>query len=299
MKLPRLLLCTLLAFPVLCLGQRKETVELQRDVALLQDQVRSLQTSLNEKLAGLQVLVQQTLDASNKTNTAVAVLESGFRDRLREQEKSVAGPVAGLGSKLDQFSEEFRALKETVADMSARMGKLQAQIVDLGNAVKVMQAPPPPPAAGGASASGALPAGVSAEQLYQSAMRDRTSGSLDLALQEFNQYLQYFPSTELAPNAQFYVGMTYYDKGDMNSAVQAFDLVLEKFSENNKTADARYMKGMALLKADQRNAAVQEFREVIKLFPRTDLADKSRERLKSLGVSAAAPVSKTSSKKRR
>lgn len=297
MRLLGLLLCALLAFPVLSLGQKKEYVELQRDVALLQDQVRSLQTSLNEKLAQLQMLVQQSLDSSNKVNTAVAVLDSGIRDRLRDQEKSVTGPVAGVGAKLDQFAEEFRALKETVGDMNARMGKLQAQIVDLGNAVKVMQTPPPPPPGGGAG--GAPPSGVSAEQLYQSAMRDRSAGSLDLAMQEFNDYLRYFPSTDFAPNAQFYLAMIFYDKGDMDSAVRAFDLVLEKYPDNNKTPDAMYMKGMALLKMEQRNAAVQEFREVIKRFPRTDLADKSRERLKSLGVSAPPPAAKSTAKKRR
>ena len=296
MRLLGLLLCTLLAFPVLFFGQKKEYVELQRDVALLQDQVRSLQTSMNEKLAQLQMLVQQSLDSSNKANTAVAVLDSGIRDRMRDQEKSVAGPVAGVGAKLDQFAEEFRALKESVGDMSGRMAKLQAQIVDLGNAVKVMQSPPPPP---GGGAGGAPPSGVSADQLYQSAMRDRSAGSLDLAMQEFNDYLRYFSSTDLAPNAQFYLAMIFYDKGDMDSAVRAFDLVLEKYPENNKTADAMYMKGMALLKMEQRNAAVQEFREVIKRFPRTDLADKSRERLKALGVSAPPPAAKSTAKKRR
>jgi tol-pal system protein YbgF len=296
MQLLGLFLCALLAFPVLSFGQKKEYVELQRDVALLQDQVRSLQTSMNEKLAQLQMLVQQSLDSSNKANTAVAVLDSGIRDRLRDQEKSVVGPVAGVGAKLDQFAEEFRAVRETVGDMNARMGKLQAQIVDLGNAVKVMQAPPSPP---GGGAGGAPPSGVSADQLYQSAMRDRSAGSLDLAMQEFNDYLRYFPSTDLAPNAQFYLAMIYYDKSDMDSAVRAFDLVLEKYPENNKTPDAMYMKGMALLKMEQRNAAVQEFREVIKRFPRTDLADKSRERLKSLGVSASPPAAKSSAKKRR
>ncbi|MBI4874440.1 MAG: outer membrane protein assembly factor BamD [Acidobacteria bacterium] len=298
MVILRLLLCALLVSPVVSFGQRKEYVELQRDIALLQDQVRSMQTSLNEKLAQLQVLVQQSTDASNKANTAVAVLDAGIRDRLRDQEKSVLGPVAGVGAKLDQFAEDFRALKESVSDMNARMGKLQLQIVDLGNAVKTMQAPPAPPAAGGAPGEGP-PAGVSAEQLYQSAVRDRTSGNLDLAMQEFNDYMRFFPATELAPNAQFYAGMIHYDKGDMESAIKAFDLVLEKFPENNKTADAMYMKGMALLKSEQRNAAVQEFREVVKRFPRTDLADKSRERLKALGVSATAPASKSSTPKKR
>ncbi|MDP2999250.1 MAG: outer membrane protein assembly factor BamD [Bryobacterales bacterium] len=296
MRLLGLLFCALLAFPVLSFGQKKEYVELQRDVALLQDQVRSLQTSLNEKLAQLQMLVQQSLDSSNKASTAVAVLDSGIRDRLRDQEKSVAGPVAGVGAKLDQLTEEFRAVKESVGDMSGRMSKLQAQIVDLGNAVKVMQSPPPPP---GGGTGGAPPPGVSADQLYQSAMRDRSAGSLDLAMQEFNDYLRYFSSTDLAPNAQFYLAMIFYDKGDMESAVRSFDLVLEKYPDNNKTPDAMYMKGMALLKMEQRNAAVQEFREVIKRFPRTDLADKSRERLKALGISASPPAGKSTVRKRK
>jgi len=297
MKLLRLLLCVVLSFPVVSFGQKKEIVEVQRDVSQLGEQIRLLEAMLKERLAQLQVLVQQSTDYATKTNTSVAVLESKVSDRMRDQEKNMVGPIAGMGTRLDQFSEEFRALKESVSDTNARLGKLQAQIVDLGNAIKVMQTPAPPPSPGGPA--GGPPSGVSADQLYQSAMRDRSAGNLDLAMQEFNDFLHFFSSTELAPNAQFYLGMIYYDKGEMDRAVQAFDLVLEKYPDNPKTADAMYMKGMALLKMDQRNAAVQEFREVIKRFPRTDLADKSRERLKSLGVSAAAPAAKGAAKKRR
>lgn len=283
----------LAALPVLAFGQKKEVQELQRDVALLQDQVRTLQRSIDERMAALNVLVQQTLDSINKVNTAVAVLESGFRDRMREQEKTVVTPVAGLGAKVDAMAEEFRFVKESIADMNSRMGKLQAQIVDLGNAVKVMQSPPPPP-----SGAAGPPAGVSAESLYQSALRDRSAGNIDLALQEFRDYLRYFPTTDLAPNAQFYVGMIHYDRGEIEAAIAAFDAVLEKFPENSKTVDAMYMKGMALLKNNQRTAAAQEFREVIKRSPRSDMAEKSRERLKAMGLSTTATPARSTKKKR-
>lgn len=284
----------LLILPAGLSGQRKEVQELQRDVALLQDQVRTLQRSIDERMAALNVLVQQTLDNVNKVNTSVAVLESNFRERMREQEKTVVTPVAGLGAKVDTMAEEFRFLKESIADMNSRMGKLQAQIVDLGNAVKVMQSPPPPPS--GAMGSSGPPPGLSAEALYQSALRDRLAGNLDLALQEFRDYLKYFPTTDLAPNAQFYVGMIHYDRGEIEAAITAFDVVLEKFPENSKTADALYMKGMSLVKNNQRTAAAQEFREVIKRFPRSDAAEKSRERLKAMGLSAAP--ARTATKKR-
>lgn len=295
MRVPLVRLATLAALPMLAFGQKKEVQELQRDVALLQDQVRTLQRSIDERMAALSVLVQQTLDNVNKVNTAVAVLESNFRDRMREQEKTVVTPVASLGAKVDSMAEEFRFVKESVAEMNSRMGKLQAQIVDLGNAVKVMQSPPPPPAPSG---TGGPPAGVSAESLYQSALRDRSAGNVDLALQEFRDYLQYFPATDLAPNAQFYVGMIHYERGEMEPAIAAFDSVLEKFPENSKTPDAMYMKGMALLKNNQRTAAAQEFREVLKRFPRGDAAEKSKERLKSMGLSTAAVPARSTKKKK-
>ena len=58
---PALLICPSLALPA-----SKEMVELQRDVALLAEQVRTLQRSQDDKLGGLVVLVQQAVDAANK-----------------------------------------------------------------------------------------------------------------------------------------------------------------------------------------------------------------------------------------
>lgn len=43
-------------------GASREMVQLQRDVSLLQDDVRSLQRTVDEKLATLNTLIQQTLD---------------------------------------------------------------------------------------------------------------------------------------------------------------------------------------------------------------------------------------------
>src|SRR5262245_22125526 len=62
MRLHLSLICILL-IPTLAPGANKEIVELQRDVAQLQDQIRTLSTGTNEKLTAITVLLQQTLDA--------------------------------------------------------------------------------------------------------------------------------------------------------------------------------------------------------------------------------------------
>lgn len=281
MTLRRLCLAGILLLPLAAHGQRKELVELQRDLALLQDQVRTMQRTLDEKMAALTVLIEQTLDRVNKANTAVAVLESGVRDRLQAQEKSLTEPVATIGTKVDQMADELRHVRESIADTNSRMGRLQAQVLDVGNAIKIMQAPPLPPGA----ASSAPPPGVSAEGLLNNARRDQLGGNLDLALQQYEDFLRYFGGTDLAPAAQYSIGEIQYNRGDYAAALAAFDQVLERYPDNPRTADAMYMKGMALLKSGQRTAAAQEFREMVRRFPSSPLASKANAELKSLGYS--------------
>jgi len=283
MSLRRCVLAILLV-PLACSAASKEIVELQRDVALLQDQVRTLQRSVDE----LRVLVQQNLDQSNKVNTAVAVLDASLRDRLKEQDKVVVAPIAALGSKVEQMSTDFQGVRESVADMTARMGKLQQQIVDLANTVKVMQAPPaPPPGPAGSPAAGSPP--MPAETLYANAMRDKSGGRMDLALQGFQDYIKYYGNTDLAPNAQFYIGEIHYSQADFESALAEFDAVLEKYPENNKTPDALYMKGLTLVKLGRKTEGAREFRDLLQRYPDSDLATKAKSQLKSLGLSTAAP----------
>jgi tol-pal system protein YbgF len=297
MQLFRPVLFSFLAVSTLSAASR-EIVELQRDVASLQEQVRTLQRTIDERMAALTALVQQSLEQSSKTNTSVAVLESGLRDRLSQQ---LITPVANLSTKVDQMSTDFNAVRETMADLNERVGKIQTQIVDLGNTVKVLQSPPaPPPSGPGGSAmapAGGPPPGMSAKQVYDSALRDRLGGNLDLAMQGFEEYLKWYSTTELAPNAQFYIGEIFYDKNDFDSAVRAYDAVIERFPENNKTPDAMYKKGMALLKSGQRNQAGQEFLTLIQKYPSAEVTAKAKAQRKALGLSV--PTSASAPAKRR
>ncbi len=280
----------------------KEIIELQRELAQLQDQVRQLQNSTNERLAAITTLLQQALETGSKTNTSVAVLESGLRERLSQQ---LSAPIAGVSSRVETMSNEFQGVRENVSAMNETLTKVQAQLLDLNNAVKVLQAPPaaPPPAMGsgpntpsGPGGSGPPP-GMAASQVYQTAMTDRSRGNLDLSLQGFQEYLKWYGTTELAPNAQFYIGQIYYDKGDFNNAVHAFDTVLEKYGENNKSADATYMKGMALLRSGQRTQAAQEFLTVIEKYPNSEVASKARTQRQALGLSVPGGAAKSAPRK--
>ncbi|MFN0103791.1 MAG: tetratricopeptide repeat protein [Bryobacteraceae bacterium] len=293
--LPLLLLSAIPAFP-----QKEKIAEIQRDILLMQDQIRAMQRSHDEKLTAIQILVGQIVESSNKANTAVAVLDTAMRDRMKEQEKILVAPIAGFGAKVETMSNDFAGVRESITDLSSRMGKLQNQIADINSAVKTLAAPPaPPPAAGSPSAAspGAVPAGVSAETLYNGAMRDKSAGNADMAVEQFQKYLMWFGNTDLAPNAQYYIGEIKYLRGDLDGALMAFDTLLEKYPDNPKTSDAMLQKGRALVKSGFKAEARQEFTSLIKKFPNHDNAAKAKTELVALNVSPRGAPARSTKKR--
>lgn len=284
-------LLILSAFPALAQSQKDMIKEIQRDLLIMQDAIRTLKSSQDEKMATLQVLVQNTLDAANKANTSVATLDTAMRDRMRDQERLLVAPVAGVGSKVDTMSNDFAGVREAVTDLSSRMGKLQNQIADINSAIKMLAAPPPPPPSdnpAAASNPNGPPAGTSAEAIYNGAMRDKSAGNSDLAIEQFQNYLKWFGNTDLAPNAQYYIGEIKYLRGDLDGALIAFDLLLEKYPDNPKTSDAMLQKGRALAKAGFKAEARQEFTALVKKFPRHENAAKAKTELATLSAPARA-----------
>ncbi len=292
------LLCAAALLPGLAFAQKREYVELQREIVNLQDQVQKLQTSMSENTGLLNGLVRQALDGIGRLSKDVAVLDAAMRD----QNKNIAAPVAGVNTRMDSMAGELQALKVSVDDLSARMAKLQQTMVDLSNTIKVIQAPaaqPPGPTGSTAPGGGGPGPGVSAESLYSNAMRDKDAGSYDIALQEFTDYLRYFATTDLAPNAQYYIGEIYYNQKNYPEALKAFDTVLERYSENNKSLDARYMKGRALFLMGEKTKAAQEFRQVYSLAPRSELGAKAKAQLSAMGLSTGAPAPKKAAARRK
>ena len=283
MRLGWRILLVCLAASCLGFGQKNEYIQLNRELLNLEEQLRAAERSLGEKVDKVLQQAQQAAEAANKNNASLAEIDK----RVQEQGKTIAQPVAGIGLKVDQMASEFQSLRESVATLNARFGKLEQQIVDIGTALRTLQSPvaPPPPAGGSA---GGPAAGLSADALFQNAVSDKEGGNADLALRGFTDYVQNYSATYLAPAAQYYIGEILYGKGQLEDAVSAFDLVVEKFPVNEKTPDAHYMKAMALLKLGDRAEARQEFNTLIKRFPNSPLSEKARGQLKVLAAPAAS-----------
>jgi tol-pal system protein YbgF len=281
--------------------------------------LQALQHLLEDKIDTLQKDTSSKLDIMNGMLTAIQADSRHNADLLSQMQESVSStvtrsltPVSGLTNRVDSVGEDVRSLKDALADITARMERMDAKITDLKNQMQIMQSPPPAPSAatptgpGGITATipnspqagltsptttplpSSAPAGMSADRSYTDAYRDFTTGRTDLAYNEFQQFLTYFPNTEYASKAQYYLGEIDFNRANYPSAIKNFDLVLERYPENPKTADAHLMKAYALLKANERTRAVQELRTLVSNYPHTDDARKALQMLRTLGLPSSS-----------
>jgi tol-pal system protein YbgF len=295
MIIRHLLVCVLLAAPILSVpsfGASKEIMELQRDLASLQQQVKDLQRSQDDRFATLTESSRQAIEAANRASTGVAVIQSSINQSLKDLQAQVVGPVVAAGARMDNVSNDLRTVQQAVSDLAAMMSRMQAQLTDLGNAVKLSNVPAaaPPPQPGSGPGGNDVPP-IPAKDLYDHAVGDKGSGKLDIALQEFADYLKWYGNTELAPNAQFYIGMIHYGQGNYDAAVKDFDMVLEKYQDNTKTPDARLYKGKSLVRMQgHKTEGADEFKELIKRYPNTDSAKQACSELTTLGLRCGPPA---------
>ncbi|HML15951.1 MAG TPA: tetratricopeptide repeat protein [Bryobacteraceae bacterium] len=291
----RLLLSGLVAFnlcPAALMAQKKEDLQsIQRDVAQLQEQVKELQRSQDERIGSLQAMLQQSVDASNKVAAGLVALQRDIESKLSDQQNKVVAPVASLGTRLDQTSDDLRSVATNVADLVRRMSALDTKLTDISSAIRILQTPaaaaPPAPGTSQVQIPGAAatPPAPSADSLWENARRDYSGGKFDLALQEYSDYLRYYPDTDNAPAAAYYIGYIYYNASQFDDSVKAFDKVLA-MPENPKSADSLYYKAVALMKSDHRTDAGVAFKEFVKKYPHNEHAAMAHTNLRNLGLEA-------------
>jgi tol-pal system protein YbgF len=252
----------------------KDLIELQTQVTALQQQMTQMKQSFDERMGVMKSLLDQNTDAANKVAAAI----NGLQASINKQQQDRSGQV-------DQISGQIQALNDTMDELKVRLAKLSKQFEDMQTAQQSMAAQQVQ-AQQQAQAIASAPA---PDVLYNNALRDYNGGNNDLATQEFSDYVKFYPNTDLAGNAYFYLAEIQYKAGDFQKAVSNYDLVLQNFPSGNKAAAAQLKKGFALIELGKEDDGEQELKHVIQRYPRTNEATQAREKLRKV---AGAPKSR-------
>ena len=248
----------------------REIVQLQTQVQALTDQMSRMQQSFDERMGVMRNLIEQSTDSMNK-------LASGM-DAVQKSMQQQRGDTEG---RVEQLSGQIQSLHDSLDELKARLNKVSQQLDGLSVSAQNL----PQPTAAQPPVQQAPPPDV----LYNNALRDYNAGRYDLASQQFVDYLKFYPTTDLAGNAQFYLAEIGYRQGNFEAAVRDYDKVLEQFPGGNKAPASQLKKGYALLELGQRDAGVRELNSLIQRYPRSIEATQARERLRKLGAPSGKP----------
>jgi tol-pal system protein YbgF len=234
-----------------------ELEQIRLQPADIQRQILQLQAETPDRAAveGLGADVRSDLELIARGNADV-----------QEELRQLVGRIDALEAKLVETQGGF-------AELSTQIATAQEELETfLGQALEQQGSEGQP--------GGALPSDP--QDLYQSAYNDFLRGNYDLAILGFRQFLASFAGSQLADNAQYWIGECYFHQQKFREAIAEFDRVAADYSSSERLASALLREGYAWLELGDSSAGREALQTVVQRFPRSDEAILAQRQLDTL-----------------
>ena len=191
-------------------------------------------------------------------------------DQLQSDLRTIRGEVEMLQNQNEGGKNQSRAL---YGDLEKRLAALETLGgVGAGGAPAIM----PPSGAGPAVGGGGEQA------MYDMAFNALKSSDYPKAINGFRSFVQAYPSSPLASNAQYWLGEAYYVTREYPNAITAFQKVTTDWPESRKVPDALVKIGFTQSALGKNGEARVTLESVVKRFPGSEAAQLAADRLKRL-----------------
>lgn len=146
-----------------------------------------------------------------------------------------------------------------------------------------VQAAPVPPPASRAQPGTRDPADGDIRAQYRRAYDALKAGDHASAVAGFRAFVQRHSGSDLADNARYWLGESFYDKRDYRAALTEFRKVVNDYPQGNKVPDALLKIGYCHIALGESTNARSVLAQLIEIYPRSNPAALAAERLATLG----------------
>jgi tol-pal system protein YbgF len=127
------------------------------------------------------------------------------------------------------------------------------------------------------------PAAIEAQRVsYDRAFEALKQGRYDASARYFAAFLSDFPNAELAPNATYWLGESYYVTRNYRIALDSFQQLLARYPDSGKAPDALLKVGYCHFELGDTDRAAQTLESVIQQYPDTPVARLAEGRLRGI-----------------
>lgn len=233
----------------------------QSDLTILKNDTTHLRAQL--QVMREEVALREDIDS---LKVHVGRLEALVRDQLDEllrMRADMGQRVGGLESRLQILTTRITESDRQFSALVRRLESIQVQL----------SAPERPD-------TSALPSGsFDPGELYDLALRDYQRGDYDVAVRQLTQYIEYFPDSDLADDAQYYIGDCYYTQSLYTQALDTYEMLLNAYPDGNKVPATLLKIAFIKVAREELSEARSYLERVIGEFPDSEEAQLARMRL--------------------
>ena len=117
-------------------------------------------------------------------------------------------------------------------------------------------------------------------QDYEAALNQFKAAKYKEAAWAFSAFVQKYPDSSLAPNAQYWLGNAWYAQRDCKRAIEAQSVVTTKYAESQKAPDAWLAIATCQQEMGNSKGAKHSLETVLAKYPSAPAAETARQRLK-------------------
>jgi tol-pal system protein YbgF len=209
------------------------------------------------RLANLEVRTARIEDQVNRLGSMQTDLSSTVQALNRLVDEEVQQARSGRAGN----EEHLREIQRLLEVLATRVDENRQQYGELKDQIQYTRP--------GAPADSAA---VSPRALYDAAYQDLTRGNHGLAIMGFQEVLAKFPKSELADNAQYWIGESYYAQKDFKQAMKEFQKAVDAYPQGDKVPAAMLKVGFCQQQLGDKAAARATFEKLIHSFPNTEEA---------------------------
>jgi tol-pal system protein YbgF len=241
----------------------------QADIQELQREQRRMRTQLADTRASFDSMQRD-----------VAKVRGGV-DEVRYSSRG-----GGIGTRLDDLEARVAALEghRPAPVTSPGAGDSAGTSTD-GSApppVPVATATPAPPAREIAATDLSKEEGKEIPDDYRRGLTQVRQGQYDKAIQTLRDFLRTNRESPLAPNAQYWIGESYYMLADYYQAILNFNQVRQQHPKSDRAPAAVLKIGLAFQQMGNKSEAKLAFQKVLNDYPSSPEAAQAREKLQAL-----------------
>ncbi|WP_263064917.1 cell division protein CpoB [Dickeya dadantii] len=217
--------------------------------------------------------------------------------QLQQQLADTQRDIDGLRGQIQENQYQLNQVVE-------RQKQIYQQIDSLGSQSGGQSSAAASSAAGAGNAAASAPAASSDTGAANSASADsaaapamtgdantdyNTAASLvlekkqyDQAIVAFQNFVKKYPDSTYQPNANYWLGQLFYNKGKKDDAAYYFANVVKNYPKSPKASEAMFKVGVIMQEKGQTDKAKAVYQQVVKTYPNTDGAKQAQKRLAGL-----------------